>query len=80
LNQHKATLRGQLVRMGLGYPSAEVELAMLYARQREDPLGEVAPVASAEALPAMQAAVREVEVNRGRGLGGGPARSYGGSW
>jgi MoxR-like ATPase len=58
----EAQLDRFLLRMGLGYPSAEAELAMLYARQREDPLGEVAPVASTDALLAMQAAVREVEV------------------
>jgi MoxR-like ATPase len=58
----EAQLDRFLVRMGIGYPSAEAELSMLYARQREDPLDAVRAVASAEDLARMQAAVREVEV------------------
>src|SRR5690349_7571897 len=48
--------------MSIGYPAAEAELAMLYARQREEPLDAVEPVATREDLAAMQAAVRDIEV------------------
>jgi MoxR-like ATPase len=51
-----------LVRMGLGYPSAQAEIDMLYARQRSDPLATVEAVATRADLIAMQEAVREVEV------------------
>jgi MoxR-like ATPase len=51
-----------LVRMGLGYPAAQAEIDMLYARQRADPLAAVAAVATQADLVAMQEAVREVEV------------------
>ena len=58
----EAQLDRFLLRLGVGYPRAEDELAMLFARQREDPLDGVEPVADVEELRAMQAAVREVEV------------------
>ena len=58
----EAQLDRFLVRMGIGYPSAEAELAMLYARQRVDPLDAVKPIATGEELAQMQAAVRDVEV------------------
>jgi len=51
-----------LLRMSVGYPSAEAELAMLYARQIADPLTSVETVASASDLLAMQEAARQVEV------------------
>jgi MoxR-like ATPase len=58
----EAQLDRFLLRMGLGYPSAEAELAMVYARQKEDPLAGVTPVASGATLLAMQDAARAVEV------------------
>ena len=58
----EAQLDRFLLRLGVGYPRAEDELAMLFARQRKDPLDGVEPVADVEELRAMQAAVREVEV------------------
>ena len=58
----EAQLDRFLLRLGVGYPAADDELAMLYARQREDPLAKVHAVCTKEDLLAMQAAVREVEV------------------
>lgn len=58
----EAQLDRFLVRIGIGYPSADAEFAMLYARQREDPLDSLSAVASGEDLSSMQAAVRNVEV------------------
>ncbi len=58
----EAQLDRFLLRIGVGYPPAEDELKMLYARQRQDPLTAVEPVATTEDLLAMQAEVREVEV------------------
>ncbi|MEO7329128.1 MAG: AAA family ATPase, partial [Minicystis sp.] len=58
----EAQLDRFLLRIGVGYPGAEDELRMLFARQRENPLDAVAPVADVAELLAMQAAVREIEV------------------
>ena len=58
----EAQLDRFLVRIGIGYPTEDEELSMLYARQREDPLDRLTPVASAEDLTAIQAAVHAVEV------------------
>jgi len=58
----EAQLDRFLLRLGVGYPPAEDELAMLYARQRENPLAKVTAVCTKEDLVAMQALVREVEV------------------
>jgi MoxR-like ATPase len=58
----EAQLDRFLLRLGVGYPRAEDELAMLFARQRKDPLDGVEPVADVDELRSMQAAVREVEV------------------
>jgi MoxR-like ATPase len=51
-----------MLRLSVGYPSADHELAMLYARQRRDPLDDLRPVADGDALLALQAAVHEVLV------------------
>jgi len=58
----EAQLDRFLLRIGVGYPPADDELAMLYARQFEDPIDRVEPVADASELASMQAAVRDVEV------------------
>jgi MoxR-like ATPase len=58
----EAQLDRFLVRIGIGYPALDAEFAMLYARQREDPLDSLIAVASRDDLAAMQAAVRDVEV------------------
>jgi MoxR-like ATPase len=58
----EAQLDRFLLRIAVGYPPAEDELAMLYARQRENPLTQVTAVCTKEDLLGMQAAVREVEV------------------
>jgi len=58
----EAQLDRFLVRIGIGYPAADAELSMLYARQHQDPLTSLLPVASGDDLAAMQAAVRDVEV------------------
>jgi MoxR-like ATPase len=58
----EAQLDRFLVRVAIGYPTADEELSMLYARQREDPLDHLKPLARAEELMALQAAVQNVEV------------------
>jgi len=58
----EAQLDRFLVRLDVGYPPVDDELAMLYARQRENPLARVGAVCTREDLLAMQASVREVEV------------------
>jgi MoxR-like ATPase len=58
----EAQLDRFLLRMGIGYPSADAELSMLYARQRLDPLDALEPIATGAELARMQAAVRDVEV------------------
>jgi MoxR-like ATPase len=58
----EAQLDRFLLRLGLGYPAPEAELAMLYARQQRDPLEGLGAVATEDQLLALQAAVREVEV------------------
>jgi MoxR-like ATPase len=58
----EAQLDRFLVRVTIGYPSAAAELDMLYARQSEDPLDRLEPVATREDLLAMMASVRQVEV------------------
>ncbi len=58
----EAQLDRFLVRVAIGYPSPAAELEMLYARQSEDPLERLSPVATREDLLAMQSAVRQVEV------------------
>ncbi|MBX3226588.1 MAG: MoxR family ATPase [Labilithrix sp.] len=58
----EAQLDRFLLRIGVGYPSAEAELAMLYARRTADPLAAVEPVCDEAAIVLLQTAVREVEV------------------
>jgi MoxR-like ATPase len=58
----EAQLDRFLLRIGVGYPAADDELAMLVARQFSDPLETVEPVADATDLLEMQARVRDVEV------------------
>jgi MoxR-like ATPase len=58
----EAQLDRFLLRLGVGYPPPDDELAMLYARQRENPLSKVVAVCTKEDLLGMQAAVRDVEV------------------
>jgi MoxR-like ATPase len=58
----EAQLDRFLIRIAVGYPAAEEEIAMLYARQRDEPLDELVALASREDLEAIQAAVRNVEV------------------
>jgi len=58
----EAQLDRFLLRLGVGYPPAADELAMLYARQRENPLARVEAVCTKEDLLSMQASVRDVEV------------------
>jgi MoxR-like ATPase len=58
----EAQLDRFLLRVGVGYPAPADELTMLYARQRQDPLLGVEPLATMEDLLSMQAEVREVEV------------------
>jgi MoxR-like ATPase len=58
----EAQLDRFLLRIGVGYPSAEAELAMLYARRTVDPLVSVEAVCTKNDVVRMQAEVREVEV------------------
>ena len=58
----EAQLDRFLVRIAIGYPAADAELAMLYARQNEDPLDALAALGTSRDLLAMQTAVRAVEV------------------
>ncbi len=58
----EAQLDRFLLRVDIGYPSAEDELALLFDRQLSDPLDALAPVIGAERLVALQGAVREVRV------------------
>jgi MoxR-like ATPase len=58
----EAQLDRFLIRIAVGYPGADEELAMLYARQRDDPLNELVALASRDDLEAIQIAVRNVEV------------------
>jgi len=58
----EAQLDRFLVRLGVGYPAAEAELQMLFARQKANPLDAVAPVAGEEELLRMQNEVMEVDM------------------
>jgi len=58
----EAQLDRFLLRIGVGYPGADDELKMLFARQRDNPLDAVEAVADVAELLRMQAAVREIEV------------------
>ena len=61
----EAQLDRFLLRIGVGYPSAEAELQMLYARQAADPLAKVSAVCNRETVLRIQQEVREVEVKDG---------------
>jgi MoxR-like ATPase len=63
----EAQLDRFVLRMSVGYPAPEHELAMLYARQREDPIDALAPLAEAPALLDLQRRVRDVEVRESVG-------------
>ena len=52
-----------LVRLSVGYPDRDAQIAMLRARQDENPLDRVHPVASREDVLAMQTAVRAESVS-----------------
>ena len=52
-----------LVRLSVGYPDRNAQIAMLRARQDENPLDRVCQVASREDVLAMQTAVRAVSVS-----------------
>ena len=52
-----------LVRLSVGYPDRDAQIAMLRARQDENPLDRVCQVASREDVLAMQTAVRAVSVS-----------------
>ncbi|MEI8258052.1 MAG: MoxR family ATPase [Deltaproteobacteria bacterium] len=58
----EAQLDRFLLRLSVGYPPPDAELAMLVARQRRDPLDDLAPIADAPTLIALQAGSREIEV------------------
>ena len=58
----EAQLDRFLLRIGVGYPSPEAELAMLYARRTTDPLDGVEAVCEKETIVALQAQVRDVDV------------------
>ena len=55
------------LRIGLGYPAPEAELEVLYSQARRHPLESVTPVLSADDVTALQAATREVRVDRSLG-------------
>jgi MoxR-like ATPase len=58
----EAQLDRFLLRVGLGYPTLEDELAMVLSRQRKDPLDALEPITDADAVMALQKLVREVTV------------------
>jgi MoxR-like ATPase len=58
----EAQLDRFLVRISIGYPSPEDELAMLFAHQTKDPLDELAALCTQQSLVAIQELVRKVEV------------------
>jgi MoxR-like ATPase len=58
----EAQLDRFLLRIGVGYPPAEDELAMIFARQRANPLDSVEPVADEAQLVRLQEEVRDVDV------------------
>ena len=58
----EAQLDRFLLRLRMGYPTGDEEILMLERFRAGDPLAQVRPVAVAESLPAVRAAVREVHV------------------
>lgn len=59
----EAQLDRFLMRFSLGYPSLDEELKMLDMLQRQHPIEDLQPVATAEDLRAVQQAVRQVHVD-----------------
>ena len=59
----EAQLDRFLLRVPIGYPAPEAELRMLFARQAEDPLAKLEPVATQADLLDLQARAREVKVH-----------------
>ena len=58
----EAQLDRFLLRVSLGYPGVEDELAMLYARKGKDPLQTLEPICTKAEILALQAAVPRVDV------------------
>ncbi len=58
----EAQLDRFLVRISIGYPEEEAEVAMLYSRQKHDPLDALVEQATREDLISLQTQVRNVEV------------------
>ncbi|MDB4944811.1 MAG: hypothetical protein JWP97_4345 [Labilithrix sp.] len=58
----EAQLDRFLLRIGVGYPSADAELAMLLARKESDPLEQVKPACDRATVLRIQQEVREIEV------------------
>jgi MoxR-like ATPase len=58
----EAQLDRFLVRISIGYPSPQDELAMLFARQTRDPLDELTALCTQQSLVTIQEAVRKIEV------------------
>jgi MoxR-like ATPase len=58
----EAQLDRFLIRIGVGYPAPDAELAMLVARRASDPLSSVEAVCDEKTITRIQAEVREVEV------------------
>jgi MoxR-like ATPase len=59
----EAQLDRFLLRVTIGYPSADAELRMLFSHRREPPVDAVAPTASRQEWLALQAQVREVTLS-----------------
>ena len=58
----EAQLDRFLLRIGVGYPSPDAELKMLFARQSSDPLAKVNAVCNRDTVLRIQQEVRDVEV------------------
>ena len=58
----EAQLDRFLLRIGVGYPGADAELSMLYARKDSDPLEKLVAVCDRDTVLRIQQEVREVEV------------------
>lgn len=58
----EAQLDRFLLRLSIGYPARDAELAMLFDRQKSDPLDDVKPVISGKELLVMQSKVRDIQV------------------
>ncbi|MEZ4311832.1 MAG: MoxR family ATPase [Polyangiaceae bacterium] len=58
----EAQLDRFLLRIGVGYPAPQDELAMLYARKTEDPLTRVEPALDVEDILRIQSEVRDIDV------------------